>query len=107
MGIGAFVVVMFLAFGGFGGGSEPSVPERLVSRVDVTPWPFTVDAGVLRCRTHTGVTFQPAGGVEYGLNGSAQAMGYPSPEVVWAADPAVAGLRLDLGPAIALGQALC
>ncbi|PJN24048.1 DUF2511 domain-containing protein [Kitasatospora sp. CB02891] len=90
--------------------TPPVAPQRMVSRADVTPWPFTVDSGTLRCWTHSGVTFQPSGSTtEYGLNGSARTMGYSGPEAIWAVDPALpgSGLRLDLGGAIAIGNALC
>lgn len=77
-----------------------------VSADQVAPWPFTVSSGTLRCRNGILVTFE-AGGVEYALNGSAKTAGYPSVEPVWAEDPQLPGLRVDIHPALLAGSALC
>jgi len=45
---------------------------RHVTAADVTPWPFSVPSGTLRC-SHDQVTFQPDGGVIYAINGTAKA----------------------------------
>lgn len=113
--LGGFVFLMWL----FSLGDEPKdkaagpvVPHRSVSKAEVSPWPFTVGSGVLRCRPASGaVTFQPDGmTLEYALNGSARAAGYPGPESFWAEDPqAPAGskLRVSLSEIIAAGNAVC
>lgn len=110
--VGAVVLVILVgaAVSKEDGGSVPQqAPARTVSRADVTPWPFTAESGTLRCRTHSGVTFQPAGGSEYALNGSAEVIGYPRlAESAWALDPQLGnGLRVSVAGAIAAGSALC
>lgn len=107
--VGGFLLLMYLVAGGDDSSTpSPAPAERTVSRADVQPWPFTVDSGVLRCRTHSGVTFQPTGGTEYGLNGSAKTIGYGDPDSIWADDPALGnGLKVSMAGAIAAGQALC
>ncbi|MFB7663985.1 DUF2511 domain-containing protein [Kitasatospora sp. NPDC056138] len=81
--------------------------ERTLTRSDVSPWPFTVPSGTLRCHT-SAVTFE-ANGVEYALNGSATES-YPTPEPIWATDPAPgsgSGPRISLKPTVEVGLALC
>jgi len=88
------------------GGDDDGPTGRHVTRSDVTPWPFTVSAGTLRCHPGELVTFE-AGGVEYGLNGSATAH-YPRPTAIWADDPALGGgLKVSISGAIEAGRALC
>ncbi|WP_431040823.1 DUF2511 domain-containing protein [Streptomyces sp. P1-3] len=70
-------------------------------------WPFTVDAGTLRCRDGASVTFE-ADGTEYGVNGTAQDAGYPSVKPVWADDPALGhGLKVDISEVLNYGLSLC
>lgn len=52
--------------------SSPST--RHVSAADVSPWPFSVREGTLRCGLD-GVTFQPDGGAIYAVNGRAKGSG--------------------------------
>lgn len=92
--------------GGADGERGQAVRSSEVSAEQVAPWPFTVASGTLRCRRGALVTFE-AGGVEYALNGSAEAAGYPSVLPVWGMDPQVAGLRQNIRPALEAGQALC
>ncbi|MFJ6616663.1 hypothetical protein ACIQOW_03640 [Kitasatospora sp. NPDC091335] len=86
-----------------GGGSH----ERFITRTSgLTPWPFTVESGVLRCRPGQQVTFE-AGSREYGVNGLAQAR-YPKPFPVWADDLALGnGLKVDISAVLNVGLALC
>ncbi|MEV7358191.1 hypothetical protein [Kitasatospora sp. NPDC091276] len=52
------------------------------------------------------VTFE-AGGVEYGVNGTAQAK-YPKPAPIWADDLQLGnGLKVDVSAVLSAGQALC
>lgn len=116
--VGGFLLLMWLVDVA-GGDDSPKdqapaarVAERQVSSTEVSPWPFTVSGGTLRCRAASGsVTFQPTGMAdEYGLNGAAQSSGYPKPESFWAVDPQAAagsGLRISLEGAITAGTALC
>ncbi|WP_280684893.1 DUF2511 domain-containing protein [Kitasatospora sp. MAA19] len=110
--VGGGVLLIAAWSAAFGGGSTKGVDlspgERAVSRADVVPWPFSAESGMLRCRTRSGVTFQPSGGVEYALNGSAQTMGYPKVDPIWRLDPGLGnGLKVDISAAITAGQALC
>ncbi|MEE4419498.1 hypothetical protein [Streptomyces bugieae] len=70
-------------------------------------WPFTVDAGTLRCRDGVSVTFE-AGGTEYGVNGTAQDAGYPSVKPIWAEDKELGnGLKVDISEVLDYGRGLC
>lgn len=80
--------------------------SREVTAAAVSPWPFSVESGTLRCHSGGLLTFE-AGGVEYGLNGPAQDGGYPVPQPVWADAPGGGGLHMDMLPAIDAAQALC
>lgn len=72
-----------------------------------TTWPFTVPAGVLRCREDTLVTFE-ANGVEYGLSGSAQTRGYPFPDDLRAADPVLGPeVKISTDEVMKAGAELC
>ncbi|MER5352763.1 DUF2511 domain-containing protein [Kitasatospora sp. NPDC002551] len=83
-----------------------SAHSRTVSRASLTPWPFTVESGLLRCRPGQQVTFE-AGGVEYGVNGLAQGK-YPKVLPIWADDPSLGhGLKVDISTVIEAGRALC
>nr|BFD90699.1 hypothetical protein KitaXyl93_20590 [Kitasatospora sp. Xyl93] len=81
--------------------------ERFVTRTSgISPWPFIVESGTLRCRPGQMVTFE-VGGREYGVNGTAQAR-YPKPFPVWADDLVLGnGLKVDIGGVINAGLALC
>jgi hypothetical protein len=107
-------VVVLSALYGWASGGDPKQASQVADRSrsvrqgDVQPWPFTVDSGTLRCRNSILVTFESPDGTEYGLNGSARNVGYPGAEPIWAADPALGnGLKVDIGPMIAEGNALC
>ncbi|MCU7827311.1 hypothetical protein [Kitasatospora sp. DSM 101779] len=39
-----------------------------MTSADITPWPFTVDSGTLRCREGGVITFE-SGGTEYAVYG--------------------------------------
>ncbi|MFJ4794148.1 DUF2511 domain-containing protein [Kitasatospora purpeofusca] len=83
-----------------------STHSRTVSRGTLTPWPFTVESGLLRCRPGQQVTFE-TGGVEYGVNGLAQGK-YPKPQPIWADDTNLGyGLKVDISTVIEAGRALC
>ncbi|MFD8695620.1 DUF2511 domain-containing protein [Kitasatospora sp. MBT66] len=83
-----------------------SAHSRTVSRGTLTPWPFTVESGLLRCRPGQQVTFE-TGDVEYGVNGLAQSK-YPKPQPIWADDPNLGyGLKVDISTVIEAGRALC
>jgi len=78
-----------------------------VTAASFEPWPFTVDRGTLECLDGQSITLRVPDGTRYGLNGTAQTAGHLAPEPVWLEDPEVEGLRVDMGTALAWGQALC
>ncbi|MFD0405003.1 DUF2511 domain-containing protein [Kitasatospora sp. NPDC127116] len=134
LGCGVLVLFVLLWYSASGGGGDdaaaPSYPvvsstltgratlapvqgvpaggahERLVTRTLISPWPFTVESGTLRCRSGQAVTFE-AGGREYGVNGTAQAR-YPKLLPIWADDPVLGnGLKVDISSMLNAGLALC
>lgn len=69
-------------------------------------WPFTVDAGTLRCDTdgpRKHVTLDTGNGIQYGLNGSAKTFGFPDSASI--SKPGIVGN--DLQPFIERGLTLC
>ncbi|MFJ3793842.1 hypothetical protein [Kitasatospora sp. NPDC090091] len=110
--IAILAVIVFIAVLSSSNDDKESKPaavqyrSRTITAVDVSPWPFTVTGGILRCRGINVVTFE-TDGVEYALNGPAQAV-YPQPGRLWAEDPQLGyGLKKSMGPTIAMGLALC
>ncbi|MFF9153849.1 hypothetical protein ACF1AB_16650 [Streptomyces sp. NPDC014846] len=70
-------------------------------------WPFTVDAGVLRCEAGA-VTFEPPAGPRYAVNGTAKDSGYPAMTPIWADDKALGnGLKVDISEVLDKGMSLC
>ena len=104
-------------------GPEPvQVPAELedepglVSRNDLgDEWPLTVDYGVLLCENDAAgdialqiVTFQDPSGKMYAFNGTAKThTDLPAIDPIWADDPDVDGLKIDMGPLNERGLALC
>lgn len=84
-------------------------PERgdRVTQVEYgQAWPFTVTAGTLRCVTDGArkyVTLDTGDGIEYGLNGSARAFGFPDSRSIYRDGKTGA----DLQPLIDRGLRLC
>jgi hypothetical protein len=83
--------------------------SRPVTRADWgAGWPLTVDAGTLRCETGRAVVFQTPDGTKYALNGIASANPkYKDLEPIWATDPSGLTPKMDIGPLIQAGLALC
>ncbi len=89
----------------------PTVAAGYVTKAELgADWPFSVDAGTLACYVDVRdprrmmVTFTTGNGIEYGINGSARAFGYPD------ADDGMIPTWPDasmLGPVIARGLELC
>ncbi len=70
-------------------------------------WPLTVPAGELRCEDGSSVTFTHDG-TTYAVNGTARGTGrWPDIDPIWAPDPGVEGLKVNIGPLIDRGLALC
>lgn len=99
----------------------PSHPQGYVSREILgDEWPLTVDDGVLGCElvqvsdaSYASVTFT-SGGITYAVNGVARASGtYAEIDPIWAVSPyslpddPLGPLRIDIGPLIDRGIALC
>ena len=91
--------------GGGGGGGEE------ISRQDLgKDWPLTVDSGTLHCERVglDAVTFTADDGTTYAVNGAAKGTDeWPDIDRIWADNPDVKGLKIDIGPLIQRGLRLC
>jgi len=54
-----------------------------------------------------GVLFEAPDGTTYGLNGTAQTMGYPGIDPIWKPDPLGYGLKINIGALMDRGLELC
>lgn len=89
------------------GDTSSSGNSEAISEADFgNEWPFSVDEGVLRCEGAGAVVFE-AEGTDYAVNGTASGQGYAEIEPIWLEDPAAAGLKINIGPIIERGLALC
>lgn len=73
-------------------------------------WPFTVSEGVLEGAGSGGLgeVLFTADGVTYAVNGTAKQTGkYVDIEKIWADDPALEGLKKNIGPIVDRGLGLC
>lgn len=99
-----------------GNSSTPTAgSNRPAGRVDRSswtdgPWPFTVDTATLMCsegadgQRVTVVADQEM----YALNGAAKSQtDLPDFAAIWADDPGTPGLKIDIGPMLNRGLALC
>jgi hypothetical protein len=90
-------------------------PGLLVSSDVGEDWPLTVPYAIVSCteRTLGGrllqlVTLTAPDGAEYAVNGTAQDhTDLPDIEPIWAPNPDVEGLRIDISPVIDAGLAQC
>ena len=87
-------------------------PAGLVERETWTdgPWPFTVDSATLFCtKGADGERVTVVANREmYALNGTAKSSKlYPPFDAIWRDDPNGAGLKINIGPMIDRGLALC
>ncbi|MFF1547141.1 hypothetical protein [Streptomyces sp. NPDC058291] len=83
------------------GGGLPVTAARF------SEWPFTVGAGLLKCEAGA-VTFEPAGGPRYAVNGTAKGAGYPDISPIWAEDKDLGyGLKVDISEVLNKGLSLC
>lgn len=73
-------------------------------------WPFTVEEGLLSCQGGNGfgaVIFS-SNGITYAVNGIAKGRKtYNDIEAIWANNPAIPGIKKDLGTIIDRGLKLC
>ncbi|WP_163645871.1 DUF2511 domain-containing protein [Mycobacterium conspicuum] len=89
--------------------TTPAAPRGYVSQATWTdgPWPLTVPDGTLRCEPPGRVTITN-GGVTYWINGSAKAAHkYADLHDVWRDNPDIPGTKIDIGPLLDRGRALC
>lgn len=78
-------------------------------------WPLTVPYAVVRCKNITAggmdlnvVTLKAPDGTRYAVNGTAQDhTSYPEINPIWAPNPDVDGLRIDISPVLDAGLKLC
>lgn len=94
---------------------SPNGSVRITRAEYGSAWPFTVAEGVLAGAERPGgtgrtriveVTFT-TGGVTYAVNGTAKAnKRYTEIDAIWADDPALAGLKVNIGPIIDRGLKL-
>lgn len=89
---------------------DTAAPAGTISRESMgDKWPLTVDSGVVACdgtSTYGAVTFT-ANGVTYGVNGAALQQGLPKIDPIWSDDPSIPGTKINIGPIIDAGLALC
>lgn len=94
------------------GGDNPGGNSLTISKAQMgAEWPFTVESGTLRCDPVAGlgqsVTFE-ANGKTYALNGTAKTKtGLPPVDPIWAKNPDIPGAKMNIGPVISKGTALC
>ena len=101
----AIVLVAIFTLSAACGGGAPS-NQRAVSRSDFgATWPLTVESGTLRCEPPGAVIFRAPDGKDYGVNGLAASAADIGP--IWAADPSGISPKMNLGPLLTAGQALC
>jgi hypothetical protein len=93
--------------------AEPAASDtptsKEVSKLDYgRHWPLTVDSGTIRCEGSSGagsVLFDADDGTTYAVNGTAQAGGGPEIDEIW--KDAGDGMKVDIGPILDEGLALC
>jgi hypothetical protein len=92
------------------GGTDDEPDGTPISRDDVgESWPLVVDEGVLGCDGSGGVgaaTFT-TGGTTYALNGIALDRGIPDIDPIWAPDPNIEGMKMDIGGLTRRALELC
>jgi hypothetical protein len=102
--------------------AKVDVPEKLekkkgllVSTKFGDDWPLTVPYAVVHCKDITVggnqlnvVTLDAPDGTRYAVNGTAQDQTtYPGIDPIWAPDPSVDGLKINISPVIDAGLDLC
>lgn len=95
-------------------GASSGSNERYVSQADYgDAWPLTLDGGMLRCEGPGAVSFTSSEGIVYSINGTAKAwsrtnnLAWKDIDTIWADDPSAGGRKMNVGPLVAGGLALC
>ena len=75
---------------------------QAVSKDDMGEWPLAVDKGRLSCENPGGprsaASSSPEDGTNYTVNGTAKSPAdYPDVDEIWADDPDVDGLKINMG----------
>lgn len=113
LAVGLGVVLTLVAGCGSSETSTSTKPETNsieVSAADLEgPWPLTVESGTLACDGQA-VTFSVDGGT-YAVNGTARGRanseGWLPIEDIWAPDPVIDGLKVNIGELVDKGLELC
>ena len=88
-----------------GGGSDDSGTVATADEFGQA-WPFSVQSGTADCIDPRLAVFT-VDGTTYGLNPDAIAAGYPEADPIRIDNPAIPGVRLDLGTIISLAIRQC
>jgi len=70
-------------------------------------WPLTVDSGEIECIDDYFIVFHVTNGKTYALNGAATSRGFPEIDPIWRDNPNLPGIKINIGPLIGRGLALC
>ncbi len=110
LGLTMLALLALAACGGNGGADE----GRVATADDFgQAWPLSVESGVVSCIGGSGVAIGreialiTIDGTTYGLNSSALEANYPDLEALRIDNPAIPGVRLDLGTLISLAIRQC
>lgn len=100
-------VIAFAALG-CGAPDEAGADRQVAASNYGDDWPLTVDGGRLWCKQPGAVTFVAPDGTVYAVNGTAKDFNRGADIApIWADDPDVEGLKMDIGPLIEDGLELC
>ena len=95
--------------------APPAEPGSQVRRKPVSSddfpglWPLSMTSGTLNCLPKNGqtmVTFTTPTGITYAINGSARSM-WPPIDPFWRDNPEIPGTKINIGPLLDAGLALC
>ena len=96
--------------GSSGDNSPPSLAanEARMSRAELgDDWPLTTEEGIVSCEG-AGEVYFTTNGTHYAVNGLANGLdNAPDIEAIWADDPKMKGLKINIGPIIDRGLELC
>ena len=105
LGVSATVLAVLLLVA-CGGGSDDDGGKVTTAAELGQAWPFSVDSGVVSCEG-TNIALFTVDGTTYGLNSAALEQNYADSEPIRIDNPAIPGVRLDLGTIISLAIRQC